>query len=122
MSDLIDMLRDPRFDGPLNASALAEIERLTADREQGGKDYLALMDRHDALFVELAAEREKRGRLEKALRWFDKHESTIKSDINSAHHGRSDAASDRMREDDRDFRRELCEAFARARAALGYTE
>jgi hypothetical protein len=36
-------------------AALKEVERLRADNEQGGKDYLALMDRHDAQHVQIAA-------------------------------------------------------------------
>jgi hypothetical protein len=124
MSDLVERARkaqEPdkrgnfaRYSGLIKDLA-DEIERLTAALEasQAGGLYVRR---------ELAAEREKLARLREALRWFDKHESTIKSDINSAHSGRGDAASDWMREDDRDFRRDLCEAFARARAALGDTK
>lgn len=40
------------------AEALAEVERLKADREQGNLDYLALQDRYDRKHVALAAARE----------------------------------------------------------------
>ena len=53
-----------------------------------------------------------------ALDWFAKHESSITSDIYTAHSLRGDGASQFMREDDSEFRADLRSAFMRARAAL----
>ena len=56
--------------------------------------------------------------MREALTVFVRLERSIKIDIGSAHKARGAAASDFMREDDADFRRELEAAFDRARASL----
>ena len=56
--------------------------------------------------------------MREALTVFVRLERSIKIDIGSAHKARGAAASDFMREDDADFRRELEAAFDKARASL----
>ncbi|EKF40873.1 hypothetical protein NA8A_18317 [Nitratireductor indicus C115] len=57
-------------------------------------------------------------KLEEALRRLTAMRKGIEADVSSAHSNRGNGASEWMREDDRDFRRELCEAFDAAHAAL----
>ena len=70
---------------------------------------------HDRILAEKTAEIE---RLREALKAFTGMEASISSDVSSAHNGRIGAAG-WMVEDDRDFRRDLRNAFGAARAALG---
>jgi len=55
-----------------------------------------------------------------ALTWFDRCGKSLSNDIDSAHSGRGNGASDWMREDDRDFRRDLKTAFKKVRLLTLY--
>jgi len=57
-------------------------------------------------------------RLRAALEWFVKREKSIMADVLSAHRNRGNGASQWMREDDADFRRDMIRAFETARATL----
>lgn len=61
----------------------------------------------ERLEVENAALTAKVERLEGAVEWFSRHATGLKADVHSAHRARGNAASEWMREDDRDFRKEL---------------
>lgn len=52
------------------------------------------------------------------LDWFHRRAETLKTEVRTAHSGRGAAASEWMREDDRDFRRDLDEALAKVSALL----
>lgn len=56
--------------------------------------------------------------LEGALRWFIENRETIAADLLTTHRARVDAASEWMREDDRDLRRAFRVACDAARAPL----
>jgi len=115
-------------------------ERFPDDAMPGGKqlfadDHLDAKFKHEAGCDEMAkAILEKSGivalleqqaatiaELREAWAYFVSRERRIKIDIGSAHKARGAAASDFMREDDADFRRELEAAFNRLRATLERT-
>lgn len=59
--------------------------------------------------------------LETAARKLLKHRNDIEADIRSAHSNRGGGASEWMREDDRDFRKDLYATFDELEAALAAT-
>lgn len=71
-----------------------------------------------ALLTEIEHLRAVNGGMRESLDWFAKHQQAIESDVYTGHRSRASAASEWMREDDRDFRASLTEAFAKARATL----
>jgi hypothetical protein len=97
----------------------AEIRRQIPGRKsvvEGAPDRISdlLEEAADALESAQA----KIARLTTALSWFDKHGEHLANDVSSGHSARGSAASEWMREDDADFRSDLREALANARAAL----
>lgn len=56
--------------------------------------------------------------LYEAAKWLTRHRDDIKADIRSGHFARGPGASTEMREDDRDFRRDLSTALDKLAAAL----
>lgn len=98
--------------GVLSASQ-GEVGR--PDAEEDDRSWLGTsIDRIDAM--------EEAAQLREVVSGFVRLERPIKIDIGSAHSLRGPAASSAMREDDRDFRRELEALFDSARAALAQPE
>jgi phage-related minor tail protein len=67
-----------------------------------------------ALLSERASLQERLAKALGALEWFIAHRATVAADLVSAHFARGDAASEWMREDDRDLRRDFNDACERA--------
>jgi hypothetical protein len=67
-----------------------------------------------ALLSERASLQERLAKALGVLEWFIAHRATVAADLVSAHFARGDAASELMREDDRDLRRDFNDACERA--------
>jgi hypothetical protein len=93
------------------AEARAEIERITYNRDMFAQRSVQHLAERDALEADKA-------RLVEALRTLAQMRKSVLADVMSAHQHRGNGPSEWMREEDRDFRRDLGKAFDAADAAL----